>query len=417
MKDEPLRRTGRDLAARAAYLERMEKTDIFISGAGIAGMILAALLAKRGHTVTVCDPSTPADAMSDEDSDLRSTAYLAPSIAVLEEAGLWQHLAPDATPLEALRVMDSTGWPPRQTATRTFRPGDLDLPAFGQNVMNWRAHRILLDALNDASRVNLRLGVGFRSMLARENEVRVTLTDGSRLSAALVIGADGRNSPVRGAAGIEARDRRYGQKALAFACTHADPHQHVSTEVYNGGGAFVTVPLPDHEGQHASSIVWMSTGARIAELQAMNAEAFDAELTERALHIMGPMQRITPMRVWPIITRTADALTARRTALVAEAAHVLPPIGAQGLNTSIADIAALADAIEGGDPGRDAALETYARSRHRDMAIRATAIDAYNRLCQADSGPLQALRSAGLKAVHDLGPLRRNVMMAGMGGA
>ena len=394
----------------------MDRTDIFISGAGIAGMILAALLARRGHAVTVCDPATPPEDIEDRDSDLRSTAYLAPSIAVLTEAGLWERLSPDATPLEALRVMDSTGWPPRQTATRTFRPEDLDLPAFGQNVMNWRAHRTLLTALRDEPRVDLRLGTGFASMLARESEVRVTLTDGSRLSAALVIGADGRASPVRAAAGIGVNDRRYGQKALAFACTHADPHDHVSTEVYNGGGAFVTVPLPDHDGRPASSIVWMSTGPEIQSLRTLDDDTFNERLTQRALHIMGPMERITPLRTWPIVTRTATALTARRTALVAEAAHVLPPIGAQGLNTSIADIAALADAIAGGDPGRDAALDTYARKRHRDMALRSTAIDAYNRLCRAEAGPLQSLRAAGLKAVHDLAPLRKRVMLAGMGG-
>ena len=161
----------------------------------------------------------------------------------------------------------------------------------------------------------------------------------------------------------------------------------------------------------------MSRGPRVQELLALDAADFDAQLSQRALHIMGPMQRITPLRTWPIVTRTADALTSRRTALVAEAAHVLPPIGAQGLNTSIADIAALANAIEGGDPGRDAALDTYARARHRDMVVRAAAIDAYNRLCQSDAGPVQSLRAAGLKAVYDLAPLRRNVMMAGMGGA
>ena len=395
----------------------MDRTDIFISGAGIAGMILAALLARRGFNVMICDPSTPPEDADDADSDLRSTAYLDPSIAVLDEAGLWDRLAPDATPLHALRVMDSTGWPPRQTATRTFRPEDLDLPAFGQNVMNWRAHRILLEALQSEPHIDLRLGTGFASMLTREAEVRVTLTDGSRVSAALVVGADGRSSPVRAAAGIDVRDRRYGQKALAFACTHADPHRHVSTEVYNSGGAFVTVPLPDYKGQPASSIVWMGSGPDVQDLKAMEDDAFDTVLTQRALHIMGPMRRITPLRVWPIVTRTATALTARRTALVAEAAHVLPPIGAQGLNTSIADIAALADSIAGGDPGRDAALHAYARSRHRDMALRATAIDAFNRLCQSDTGPLQTLRATGLKAVHDLAPLRQRITMAGMGGA
>ncbi len=391
----------------------MADTDIFVSGAGIAGMVLAALLARRGFRVTLCDPAPPPGDGDAEGADLRSTAYLAPSITLLEEAGLWEGLAPDATALAALRVMDSTGWPPRQTATRTFAPGDLGLDAFGRNVMNWRARHTLARVLADDPGVDLRMGVGFADMLARDDGARITLTDGSRLDARLVVGADGRASPVRRAAGIDTRLHRYGQKALAFACTHRDPHRGVSTEIYNDGGAFVTVPLADQGGRPASSIVWMDTGPRATALS--QADDFDAQLTDRALHVLGPMARATPFRLWPIVTQTATAMTARRTALVAEAAHVLPPIGAQGLNTSLADIRALADAIDPGDPGAPAGLAGYARARQGDMHARAAAIDVYNRLCSAGGGPLQALRRTGLKAVHDIAPLRTRIMGLGMG--
>ncbi len=394
----------------------MADTDILVSGAGIAGMILAALLARRGHRVTICDPAPPPEDRDADGSDLRTTAYLAPSVALLEEAGLWDTLAPDAAALAALRVMDSSGWPPRQTATRTFTPADLGLGSFGWNVMNWRARRSLADTLDRAERVDLLLGTGFSDMLMRDDRALVTLTDGSRIAAKLVVGADGRASPVREAAGIGVRTHRYGQKALAFACTHAEPHHGVSTEIYNSGGAFVTVPLADHQGHPASSIVWMAEGARAMELMRAGAEAFDAALTTRALHVLGPMTRVTPLRLWPIVTQTAARLAAKRTALVAEAAHVLPPIGAQGLNTSIADIRALAEAIDPADPGASAGLAAYARRRERDMRGRAAAIDAYNRLCSAGDGPLQLLRRTGLKAVHDIAPLRRRAMGLGMGG-
>ena len=394
----------------------MTDTDIFVSGAGIAGMILAALLSRRGYRVTICDPAPPPEDIADAGSDLRSTAYLAPSIAVLEEAGLWARLAPDATSLSALRVMDSTGWPPRQTASRTFLPADLGLEAFGRNVANWRAHRHLADALAQDDGVDLRLGTGFAHLFARDDGARVTLTDGSEIRARLVVGADGRNSAVRTAAGIDIRQHRYGQKALAFACTHDEPHETVSTEIYNAGGAFVTVPLPDHEGRPASSIVWMDEGHRAMDLVKMDPVPFDETLSLRALHVLGSMHRATPLRLWPIVTQTAQSLTAKRVALVAEAAHVLPPVGAQGLNTSIVDIAALADAVAGGDPGRPEALDRYAATRRRDIAARATAIDLYNRLCRTGAGPLQAIRATGLKAVHDIAPLRKRVMLAGMGG-
>lgn len=394
---------------------RHDQTDILISGAGLAGMILAALLARRGYGITICDPAAPPESADDEGSDLRSTAYLAPSRAVLEEADLWHHLAPHAAPLRALRVMDSVGWPPRQTGTRVFEAADLGLPSFGWNVPNWRARNVLAQTLAADPNVDLRFGTGLATLLARDREALVTLADGARLRARLVVGADGRSSPVRASVGIGVRTRRYGQKALAFAATHEAPHRNVSTEIYNSGGAFVTVPLPDHDGHPASSIVWMADGARAVALKGMERPAFDEALTLRALSILGPMARATGLRLWPVVTQTADRLTAKRVALVAEAAHVFPPIGAQGLNTSISDIAALSGAIAG-DPGAPDVLARYAAARGRDIRLRAATIDAFNRICQTGNPVVARARAETLKALHDIAPLRRRMMEAGLGG-
>ncbi|SEN95551.1 FAD-dependent monooxygenase [Palleronia pelagia] len=391
-------------------------TDIFISGAGLAGMMLAARLSARGFRVIVCDPSTPPEGATVEGSDLRSTAYLEPSCRVLEQAGVWDALAPHATPLAALQVIDSDGWPPTERARRTFQPGDLGLDTFGRNIPNWRAHLSLMDVLKARENVDLRLGVGFSDLVTRDDAAFVTLTDGTRLRARLVIGADGRNSPVRAAAEIDVTTRRYGQKAFAFAVTHDLPHDDVSTEIYNSGGAFTTVPLVDHEGQPASAIVWMNAAERSRALAAAPAEDFAQVLNDRSLGILGRMTPVSPIRSWPIITQTAHRVTARRTVILAEAAHVLPPIGAQGLNTSIADIAALSEVL-GDDPGDAATLDRYARGRLRDMRLRAGAIDLFNRVCQSGNPAVQATRRAGLAAVHDIAPLRQRIMMAGMGGA
>ncbi|WP_111537644.1 FAD-dependent monooxygenase [Palleronia aestuarii] len=395
--------------------QRIEtETDIVISGAGIAGMVLAALLARRGWRVVICDPAPPPEAADAAGSDLRSTAYLAPSVELLKTAGLWTALSPHATDLGALRVVDTKGWPPRLTEERTFRPNELDLEAFGKNVPNWRARHLIAQTLERDDRIDLRLGVGFASMLARDDAVLVRLSDGSRIRARLLVGADGRASPVRDAAGIDATIRRYGQKAFAFAVRHDRPHENVSTEIYNAGGAFTTVPLADHEGGPASAIVWMNDGRRGLDLMEMGEEDFARELNLRALGLLGRMTKITEIRLWPVITQTARRLTARRVALVAEAAHVLPPIGAQGLNTSLADIAALDAALADGDPGAPQGLDRYAAARERDVAVRARVIDAFNRICQSDGEALQSLRLTGLRAVHDIAPIRRRVMGAGL---
>ncbi|WP_102109825.1 FAD-dependent monooxygenase [Oceaniglobus roseus] len=389
-------------------------TDILVSGGGIAGLVAAAGLAHRGFRVCVVDPVPPVQTEEDPEADLRSTAFLQPARALFERLGLWEALSPEATPLRALRVIDTQGWPPQERIRRQFEPADLGEPTFGWNIANWRSRAVLARHLEGLENVDLRLGVGFAALLTRTAGAVVTLTDGSRVDAKLVVAADGRNSPVREAAGIGAHSRTYGQSAIVFSVAHDLPHDDVSTEIYNAGGAFTTVPLNDHEGRPASAIVWMNDNARSAELAAMSPEACGAEATLRSVGVLGQMRLLTPRRVWPVITRTADRLTARRTVLIAEAAHVLPPIGAQGLNTSLHDVATLLDCL-GEDPGAPEGLERHARIRGRDVTVRAGVIDLFNRVCRSDFDAVVRLRSAGLRAVHDIAPIRRGVMRAGLG--
>lgn len=394
-----------------------EKRDIFISGAGIAGLTAAISLARAGFSVTLADPAPPPGDGREAAADLRSTAFLQPARALLDEAGLWQHLAAQATPLEVLRVIDCSGDPPEPVAERAFRSDDLGEPAFGWNLPNWLTRSVLAEAAAETPGLDLRLGTGFSNLLTRESAALVTLTDGMRLEARLAIAADGRASPLREAAGIETSVTRYGQKALAFAVTHEIPHDNVSTELYHEGGAFVLVPLPDHDGRPASAVVWMQDGPEAVRLAELPDREFGKAATERSVGVLGALTPITDRRVWPVVTQRANHLTAERVALIAEAAHVLPPIGAQGLNTSLHDVRALLDMARDAPEalGTRPFLDRYAKLRETDIRARAAVIDLYNRLCRSDAPPIQALRAAGLKLVHDLPPLRQGIMRAGMG--
>jgi 2-octaprenyl-6-methoxyphenol hydroxylase len=394
------------------------QTDILISGGGIAGLTAAAALGRSGFNVVIVDPAPVVQGADDEGSDLRSTAFLAPAVTLFKEAGLWDTLATHAARLDVLRAVDTTGWPPEVRASRDFKAEDVTDGPFGWNLPNWLTRKVLTNTLERTPNVSLRVGTGFSSMLARESGAIIRLTDGTSIAAKLVIGADGRASPVRAAAGIDVDITRYGQKALAFAVTHLKPHQNISTELYNEGGAFVLVPLPDHKGGPASAVVWMERGKRATELAGRPASELARLASERSCKMFGPLEIVTPVQVWPVVTQIARRLTTQRMALVAEAAHVLPPIGAQGLNTSLQDIAALTaiaretpDAL--GTPGM---LAAYEASRARDIHLRARIIDLFNRVCRSGEPPLQALRLAGLRAVHDVAPLRRAVMQAGLGG-
>jgi 2-octaprenyl-6-methoxyphenol hydroxylase len=393
------------------------EADIFISGGGIAGQVAATVFAERGFSVIMADPVPPVTEAGLAGSDLRSTAFLRPARALFEACGLWPVLAPHATPLERLAVIDTTGWPPVVRDRRTFAASEMGEEPFGWNLMNWVVRRELAAYLQGAARITALYGTGFASLVQRTDGVIVRLSDGSQVRAKLAIAADGRMSPLREAAGIGARVTRYGQKALAFTVTHDLPHENVSTEIYNEGGAFTVVPLADVGGKHASAVIWMNFGPRAVDLMAMPVDEFEDVMFARSTGLLGRMRLEGRRSSWPIVTQTAERLTDGRVALVAEAAHALPPIGAQGLNTSLNDIAALIEAVSvsHSDPGAPAVLATYARARRADIAARARVIDLFNRVARSGGAGMQAVRLLGLKAVHDIAPLRRGVMRAGLG--
>ncbi|WP_371168344.1 FAD-dependent monooxygenase [Aliiroseovarius sp. 2305UL8-7] len=391
--------------------------DIFISGGGIAGQVAAAAFAEAGFTVVMADPFTPVVTASDDKSDLRSTAFLQPARQLFERIGLWSLLAPHAKPLDQLAVVDTTGWPPEIRDQRVFQSGDMSDEPFGWNLMNWVVRREIWGYLKEQPKIVPLYGAGFRSIVQRTGEIIVTLTNGDKIRARMGIAADGKLSPLREAAGITVSTTRYGQKSLAFTITHDLPHENVSTEIYNEGGPFTIVPLPDIGGESASAIVWMNKGPRAVELMNMPVAEFEDVMFERSTGLLGRMHLQGNRSIWPIITQTADQLTAGRVAVVAEAAHALPPIGAQGLNTSLNDVIALLELAEAtpdtiGDP---AMMRAYAKARSTDIARRARVIDLFNRVTRSGDGFLQAVRLLGLKAVHDVKPMRKRVMRAGLG--
>ncbi|MEM9249975.1 MAG: FAD-dependent monooxygenase [Pseudomonadota bacterium] len=394
------------------------QTDVFVAGGGIAGLSTALALSKAGFSVVLASPMPPVTEPQGDGSDLRSTAFLQPAKALYEEIGLWDAVSGDAVALEGLRIVDSAGWPPEVRDLREFRAADLGETCFGWNLLNWRVSRGLMDVLTRSDRVDLRFGVTFAGMLTRSSGAIVRLSDGSSVAARLVIAADGRNSAVRAAAGIDVDVTRYGQKALAFTVTHPVPHKNVSTEIYNEGGPFTMVPLQDQGATPASAVVWMNPGARTQDLAAMEAQAFNEVMSARSCHHFGPLALASERRVWPIISQRALSLTAERTAILAEAAHVVPPIGAQGLNTSLNDVIALRDLAKAnaGDLGSPAMLRRFAQRRSADIRARVAAIDLFNRVTRSGDATIQALRLGGLKAVYDVPLLRKAVMRAGMGG-
>ena len=390
-------------------------TDILISGGGVAGLTAAAAFGSAGYRVLCVDPTPPVPSEAAEGADLRTTAFLQPSVHVLQGAGLWSRLEPFAAPLQIMRIIDAGGATEEPRLVKDFDAAEISDQPFGWNLPNWLLRREMVARLAELPNVTFRPGTATTTLLTRTSEARVTLSDNTAVRSRLVIAADGRNSTMRQALGIPVRTFRYGQKALTFAVSHAIPHQNVSTEIHRSGGPFTLVPLPDRDGQPCSAVVWMETGENVARLNALPVPEFEAAINARSCQILGPLTLVTRRLVWPIIAQLAGHMSGERVALMAEAAHVLPPIGAQGLNMSFADLSALLDLSQSHDLGSAAMLDAYHRRRHLDVEARVLGIDALNRASMLGAPPLRDLRAGALNALYSLGPVRKTLMKAGLG--
>jgi 2-octaprenyl-6-methoxyphenol hydroxylase len=385
--------------------------DIAVVGAGPAGLAAALALAHGGASVALIGP--PPVPSSPPALDTRTAALLESSVDMLKALGLWDALLPHAAPLKAIRIIDASGNLLRAPDVE-FSASELGLEAFGYNIAN----TALVEALYGRAAAILPL-------LQSSNVDRIALDpdrahlsgkQGWQISARLVVGADGRNSICREAAQIPASVQHDGQAAIATSFTHATPHRDISIELHRQGGSVTTVPLTD---AHASSVIWVGESAEIDGLMRLDAAAFGTALAEGLDGLLGRIGEIGARAHFPVTRLNAESLVGPRTALVGEAGHVLPPIGAQGLNLGLRDVATLADCVSvaikrGGDPGGDEVLSAYDRARKLDVLTRTLGIDLLSRSLLSGFLPIQAARGIVSYGLNALPPLRRLVMRIGM---
>lgn len=380
------------------------QVDIAIVGAGAVGLAAALALSRAGRKITVLGPMhAPRDG--------RTVALLDGSWRLLGEFGLSEALSDHAAPLCVMRLVDDTGSLFRQPPVE-FRASEVGLEAFGWNVENAELVEALAAKLGEDGSITQ--VPGLVSGLA-EDEAGVTLTgEGfSPVRARLVIGADGRNSRVRAAAGIAARDWLYPQTALTAIFSHGRDHRDASTEFHTRKGPFTLVPLPDRR----SSLVWLLDPEDAEAVAALDDAAFARRVEQQAHSLLGAMRLDGPRGRVPMGGLSVERFGAGRMVLVGEAAHVFPPIGAQGLNLGLRDVAALREAVSRApDPGSPSVVAAYDRARAADIRLRTGAVDALNRTLLTDLMPADLLRGAGLLALSRIGPLRRLVMRQGLAG-
>ncbi|MDQ0455915.1 UbiH/UbiF family hydroxylase [Rhizobium paknamense] len=381
----------------------MEKVEIAVIGAGLAGGIAALALARRGRKVALVAGERGTD-------DKRTTALMDQSIRYLDRLGLWQDLQPKTEALSTMQIIDGTKRLLRAPPV-AFRSSEIGLPAFGYNFANSALIALLDEAFEKEPNLTIHRAQA-QSITITDERVTITLADGAEIDAALVVGADGRRSMTREAAGVSTRQWSYPQTAVVLNFRHSLPHNNCSTEFHRETGPFTQVPL----SRNRSSLVWVVEPAEADRLIALPLDLLSQEVESLMGSLLGKVEVEATPQAWPLSGMSATRYGRGRAVFIGEAAHAFPPIGAQGLNLSLRDIMALDDLA--GEDLREPLPKDFGarfdRRRRLDVWTRTASVDLLNRSLLSSFLPVQMLRATGLHLLSTLSPLRHLVMREGV---
>ena len=381
-----------------------DKAEAIVVGGGPTGLMAALALASGG---------VPTVLIGRKPSDNRTTALLASSVTALETLGVWDACRAQAGLLRTMRIVDDTGrlWRAPEVA---FNADEIGLEAFAYNIEN----RHLIAALEhraEALPLLRMLDDDVLGLRVASDHVLVETSQAGALEAPLIVGADGRRSLCREAALIDTTERRTPQAALTVSFGHTRPHNDTSTEFHTVTGQFTLVPLPGNR----SSLVWVLSPGEAEEKSQLDDASLSEDIEKASHSILGKIAVEPGRGLFPLSVIGAERFAANRIALVGEAAHIIPPVGAQGLNLGLRDAAAIAELAAaawraGRDIGADDLLVRYDRMRRADVGSRTLAADLLNRSLLTGFLPVQGLRGLGLYALDQIGPLRRAIMREGV---
>ena len=394
-----------------------ERHDVIIAGAGLAGATFALAAAQGGLKVVLVDPQ-PFSVQLEPTFDGRSTAIAFSTFRMLDALGVGAGLRPHACRMDRILVTDgrrpgaaSSAASPAWLRFDADEIGDrTDGEPLGYMVENRRIRAALSEAVVAAG-IEVRAPAAVASVEAGPGLSTVTLADGSRLQAPVVVGAEGRGSRVRQAAGIDTVGWSYGQSGVVATVSLGRDHGNVAHEHFLPAGPFAILPLTERR----ASLVWTETTRRAEALRTASDAAFQSHLMRRFGDFLEDVTVVGPRFVYPLSLQLAEALTGPRAALIGDAAHAVHPVAGQGLNMGLKDAAALAEVLIeamrlGEDIGSETVLDRYARWRRFDNAVLAAGFDAFVRLFSNDIAPVRLARDLGIAAVNRIGPLRRAFM-------
>jgi 2-octaprenyl-6-methoxyphenol hydroxylase len=386
----------------------MDRTDVIILGGGLVGLAFASALDSSGLSAIIVDPADP-DLRLDSSFDGRTSAVSSSSMRMLTATGVADHFPVAGCPILKIQVAD--GLDPGGLA---FEPGEDDEP------LGWmHENRHLRAALRKRVEAGKNLWLLWKSRVANvdrgEHQVVVSLEDGRKLCAPLLVGAEGRNSPSREAAGIRMARWRYNHSAIVSVLNHERRHDNVAYEIFYPGGPFALLPMTDDGKTHRSAIVWSVQKDDAPGFLSLSDEDFAAEARAAMGGFLGKVSLAAPRSTYPLGFHHAAQITAQRLALVGDSAHAIHPIAGQGLNLGFRDAAALAQVlVEGARLGLDLGdrqlLDRYQRWRSLDSLMVAMATDSLTRIYGVPGRTASAVRRFGMGLIDRIAPIKNRLM-------
>jgi 2-octaprenyl-6-methoxyphenol hydroxylase len=390
----------------------MDRADVIIFGGGLVGLALASALDSSGLSAIVVDPADP-QPRAEASFDGRTSAVSSSSMRMLDAIGVSDHLPASGCPIWRIAVADGL-----KTGSLHFDPDD------GEPLGFMHENRQLRAALQSRAEAGKDVWLLWKSRVANvdrgDHAVVVSLEDGRKLAAPLLIAADGRNSRTREAAGINVARWRYDHQAIVSVLRHESPHEHVAYEIFYPSGPFALLPMNDDAGGHRSAIVWSVPNDDATGWLSLTDDDFAAEAKAAMGGFLGKVELLAPRSSFPLGFHHAAQITAKRLALVGDAAHAIHPIAGQGLNLGFRDVAALTQVLVEGarlglDFGDQQLLDRYQRWRSIDALSVAFATDSLTRIYGIPGEAASAIRRFGMGLVGRISPLRDRLMKEARG--
>ena len=376
------------------------EADILAVGGGLNGLPFAIAVAAAGLEVVLLEREKPAK-LVDAKFDGRVSAIAHASRNLLLASGVWKHVS-EKEPMLDIRITDGP--------SKCFLHYDhrqLGDEPFGHMVENRHLREALYRRAKEIPTLTVLAPAEYRSITRDSSGVTAQLESGDIVTARLVVGADGRNSPLRKEAGIKTVGWSYDQMGIVCTIAHEVPHHGVAQERFLNPGPFAILPMTGNR----SSLVWTEPTKRANVIMALGEEDFQREMAKRFGDYLGKLEAVGPRWSYPLSLHQAERYVDERLALIGDAAHGMHPIAGQGLNLGLRDVAALAEVVIdaarlGQDIGGTMTLDDYQRWRRFDSLTLLAITDGLNRLFTNDIGPVRLARDLGLAAVNRMPPLK-----------